>query len=98
MVVAGPSCPVVTDPPDPDCRDRPVPGAVIVVLDRAGQQVARVISGADGSFSIGLAPGAYRLVPQPVEGLMGTAEEQQISVAAAEPVAEVTVVYDTGIR
>jgi hypothetical protein len=98
VVIAGPSCPVVTDPPDPDCRDRPVPGAVIVVLDRAGRQVARVTSDADGTFSIELAPGAYRLVPQPVEGLMGTAGEQQISVAAGEPLAEVIVAYDTGIR
>jgi hypothetical protein len=29
---------------------------------------------------------------------MGTAGEQQISVAAGEPLAEVIVAYDTGIR
>jgi hypothetical protein len=98
VAIAGPSCPVVTDPPYPDCQDRPVPGAVIVVLDQTGTQVARVMSGADGTFAIELAPGAYRLVPQPVDGLMGTAEEQQITVAAGEPTADVTVGYDTGIR
>ena len=31
LVLAGPTCPVVTDPPDPACADRPVEGAELVV-------------------------------------------------------------------
>jgi hypothetical protein len=98
VVVAGPTCPVVTDPPDPSCTDRPVEGAVILVLARDGSQVARATSAADGTFTVALAPGAYRLVPQPVDGLMGTAQEQDLGVAADGPMAEVTIAYDTGIR
>ena len=98
IAVAGPTCPVVTVPADPACADRPVEGAVIVALDDAGIEVARVTTGPDGAFSIGLAPGSYRIVPQPVEGLTGTATAQGVGIAAGEPMAELTFSYDTGIR
>ena len=98
VAVAGPTCPVVTDPPDPECVDRPVEGAVIVVLDGSGAEVGRATTAADGTFAIGLAPGAYRVVPQAVEGLMGTAEPHDVGLVAGEPMAELTIAYDTGIR
>lgn len=95
---AGPTCPVVTDPPDPACDDRPVSGAEIVVLDDAGAQVTSVRTADDGSFSVSLAPGSYQLVPQAVEGLMQTAQAVTVVIAAgAEPDA-VQLSYDTGIR
>jgi hypothetical protein len=98
-VLAGPTCPVVTDPPDPGCADRAVAGAILVVVDAAGNEVARATSRADGSFSTALSPGAYRLVAQPVEGLMGTPAEIAFSIEAGEPqTAVVDVAYDTGIR
>ena len=98
VVVAGPTCAVVIDPPDPDCADRPVAGAVLVILDANGDEVARVTSAADGTFTVALAPGAYRLVPQPVEGLMGTAPELAVMVEMGEPPGELAIGYDTGVR
>jgi len=97
-VSAGPTCPVVTNPPDPACAERPVPGAVLVIQNANGREVARVTAGQDGSFALKLAPGAYRLVPQPVEGLMGTASPIDFTVQAGQPTTEVQVSYDTGIR
>ena len=97
-VTAGPTCPVMTSSPDPNCADRPVAGAVLVFRDGTGAEVARVTSAADGSFSVELAPGAYRLVAQPVEGLMGTPAPMDVGVEAGQPMAELTVSYDTGIR
>lgn len=98
VVVAGPTCPVVTDPPDPDCGDRAVAGAVLVILDMDGEEVARVSSAADGSFALALAPGAYRIVPQPVEGFMGTASALDVRVEMGEPRGDLTIAYDTGVR
>jgi len=95
-VVSGPSCPVVTEPPQPGCDARPVAGAVLLVLDADGREVDRVTSDRDGSFTLRLPPGHYRLVPQPVQGLMGTAPEQDVMVDGAPPT--LTVTYDTGIR
>ncbi len=97
-VSAGPICPVVTDPPDPDCADRPVVGAVLVITDPADVEIARITSGAGGEFSVDLPSGAYRLVPQSVDGLMGTAAPIEFGVEAEGPPTELQVIYDTGIR
>ncbi len=95
FVHAGPTCPVEQNPPDPACADRPVPDAELVVLDDVGNEVARVRSDAAGRFRLDLPAGKYTLVPQPVEGLLGTAAEFDFAVPAAAPL---DVAYDTGIR
>jgi hypothetical protein len=97
-VTAGPTCPVVTDPPDPSCADRPVDGAVLVVTTPDGVEVGRTTSDVEGRFALSLAPGAYRLEPQPVEGLMSTAAPIEFTVEFDAPSAELLVSYDTGIR
>ncbi|HEX6139745.1 MAG TPA: carboxypeptidase-like regulatory domain-containing protein [Candidatus Limnocylindria bacterium] len=96
-VTAGPVCPVVTDPPDPACADRAVAGAEIVVQGADGLEVARVRSGTDGRFSLQVQAGTYRVVPQPVTGLLGTASPQEVAVTPAATT-EVAISYDTGIR
>ena len=97
-VTAGPTCPVVTNPPNPSCADRPVAKAVLVFEDATGTEVARTTSAADGTFAVELAPGGYRLIAQPVEGLMGTPAPMDVGVDAGQPMTQVTVSYDTGIR
>jgi hypothetical protein len=96
QVMAGPTCPVQRDPPDPTCDDRPVAGAEVIVLDADGE-VARIRSDDAGAFRLALPSGEYRLVPQPVDGLMGTAPPVDVvlEVGVPEPV---RIVYDTGIR
>jgi len=97
-VSAGPTCPVERNPPDPNCAERPVAGAVLVFTDAAGTEVARATSAADGSFRVELAPGAYRVTAQPVDGLMGTPGPIDVVVEAGQQPTEITVSYDTGIR
>ena len=97
-VTAGPVCPVEHDPPDPSCADRPVRGAVLVVEEMSGREIARTSSGADGRFRLQLGPGTYRLVPQPVDGLLGTPQPTQFSLRSGAPATELPVSYDTGIR
>jgi hypothetical protein len=97
-VVAGPTCPVETIPPQPGCEAQPVDGAVLLIVDADGKEVARATSTANGSFERALAPGAYRVVPQPVAGLMGTASESSFTVELGDPWIELTIDYDTGIR
>ena len=97
-VTAGPTCPVETQPPDPACAERPVPGAVLIFSDAGGLEVARVTSAADGTYTVELAPGAYRVTPQPVEGLMGTPALMDVEVEAGQPMTELQISYDTGIR
>ena len=94
---AGPTCPVEQDPPDPACGDRPVAGAVLIVHTATGVVVAEVATRSDGTFTLTLPPGSYTLVPQPVEGLMGTAAEQDLLVVNTSRTG-IDVSYDTGIR
>lgn len=96
-VTAGPVCPVERQPPASACADRAVVGARIRILDSAGRDVTVAVSGADGSFAITVPPGSYRLVPQPVAGLLGTAPAQEVRVDSGSA-ARVDVQYDTGIR
>ena len=97
VAVAGPTCPVVTDPPQSGCGDRPVAGATLVVVDQAGDEIATATTGDDGRFHLDLPPGTYEVQPHPVDGLMGTAPPVGVTVSVGQPT-EVTVVYDTGIR
>ena len=72
---------------------------MLVVTTVTGAEVARVVSAADGSFSVVLAAGAYVVVPQPVDGLLGTAQSAIVPCPGrrAAP-APLDVAYDTGIR
>ena len=94
---AGPTCPVEQNPPDPSCADRPVVGAVLVFRAADGRVAARATTGPDGGFVGTLAPGRYTLIPQPVDGLLGTAVEQDLMVVDA-PLVGIDLSYDTGIR
>ena len=98
-VTAGPVCPVER-PGDSACAPRPVAGATIVVKTTGGAEVGRVASLADGSFAISLPAGDYVFVPQPFEGLLGTADQVSISVPASgsPPPSPLQIQYDTGIR
>lgn len=98
QVVAGPICPVESASPDPSCNDRPVEGAVLVVRDANGDEVTRVTSDADGAFRAELPPGRYVVVPQPVDGLLGTAPPAEVELRAGERPPALVIGYDTGIR
>ena len=78
-------------------RAGPVADAILLVEDAEGRLVSTISTGDDGSFNVVLPPGTYLLVPQPVEGLLGTAPEQELIVVDG-PVDDVDVAYDTGIR
>jgi uncharacterized surface anchored protein len=97
IAVAGPTCPVVTDPPQSECDARPVADARLRIVDVSGSEVTILITDADGRFEKDLAPGAYQVKPLAVDGLLGTAPPVNVTVASGEE-AEVTVSYDTGIR
>jgi hypothetical protein len=88
-------CPVER-PDDPACADRPVAGAMIHIVDATGLEVANLVTDATGAFSVSLPPGADRVQPDAVDGLMGTAAAADVTVGAGP--AEIQLRYDTGIR
>jgi hypothetical protein len=98
--VAGPTCPVAQEPPDPACEDRPVEGAAVVIRDPAGTQGAEATTAADGTYLAAVPQGGtYVIEAQPVDGVMGTPGPFEVAVpdgAGAWAVADLG--YDTGIR
>ncbi len=75
---------------------RPGRGTLLEAAEGDGGQV-RIIADEDGLFELALSPGRYMLIPQPVEGLLGTAAPVTLEIAAGTTT-ELSVVYDTGIR
>jgi hypothetical protein len=45
---AGPTCPVEKTPPDPSCAPRPVVGAVLIIRDASGGEIAKATTDAAG--------------------------------------------------
>ena len=99
-VTAGPICPVERNPPQSGCAPRPVAGALIVLDDSTGREVARTTSGPDGRYRITVATaGAFSVRGLPVAGLMGAPRPVTITLAAGiGGVQTVDLEYDTGIR
>jgi hypothetical protein len=94
-VTAGPTCPVERADQSPCIRA--VPDATIVATDAAGKEVARAMSDGSGAYFLQLPPGTYRIVPQPVAGLMGTAAAETVQVTSGAAT-RLDFAYDTGIR
>ena len=95
--VSGPTCPVETNPPDPNCAPRPVTTAVIIVTDNAGNAVAKVQLDESASAFIPLPAGNYLVEAMPVDQLIGKALAQTVIVADGQRT-PVEFLYDTGIR
>ena len=94
---AGPVCPVERNPPDPNCAARPVAGAMIVIRDAGGAQIAQLTSDAKGHATTDLPPGSYVIEAMPAAGLMGTPQPLTVQLTDAAS-GIVTLSYDTGIR
>ena len=99
VAMAGPVCPVETNPPDPSCAPRPVANAPIVVTLAEGSDdvVAQGATDAEGRLTLAVPIGDYLVTAGAVEGLMGAPEPVVVSVLA-DLTTEVPVAYDTGIR
>jgi hypothetical protein len=93
---SGPVCPVVK-PGEQGCDPRSVQGAVLVIRDASGKEVAKTATDGSGLFRLAVPAGSYTVEPQPVEGLMGTAPAVSVTVTAGR-LANVVIDYDTGIR
>ena len=96
VVMLGPTCPVMQEPPDPMCADKPYATSVLVY--RAGAKTPFVIgnSDKDGTFSFSLPPGSYTLAAgsdKPLPRCAGAA----ITVPA-DGYVSTTISCDTGIR
>ena len=96
-LVAGPTCPVETNPPDPTCAPSVVPDTEIVVMTSDGVEI-HARSGQDGTFRIAVPPGEVTITFAEAEGLMMAPGTITTSVEKNQTFDLSDVLYDTGIR
>jgi len=60
QVTIGPTCPVMRDPPDPNCDDKPYQ-ATLRIKNEADKVVIEQKTNADGTFKFNLPPGKYAI-------------------------------------
>jgi hypothetical protein len=96
-IVAGPTCPVETEPPDPNCLPEPVSEALVTLRYPNGSEFS-TMSDEDGSFRIVAPAGEPTVVFGEVAGLMGTLDSLSVSLDPGETVDLGEIAYDTGIR
>jgi hypothetical protein len=92
LVTIGPISPVE----QPGVPNEKPYAATIVIRDAGGTVVAQVQSGADGRFTVKLAPGTYTVEPQNGQPLPRA--ESQVVTVKPHAFTEVTIAYDSGIR
>ena len=95
-VSLGPTCPVMREPPDPQCADRVYATAVLVY--RANSKTPFIIgnSDANGAFSFSLPPGSYTITAGG-NTTLPRCEREEVNVGRGG-YATTTIFCDTGIR
>jgi hypothetical protein len=98
-VVASPTCPVETVPPDPRCAPRAFAALLRVYRRSDHRVVARVRTGDDGRFEVRLRPGRYAVSARPLAGgpLPRCPQEVKATVRAGL-YTHVAIDCDSGIR
>ena len=96
-VVAGPQCPVASDPLPPECEDQPVGDAQLAMGEPGWDDLIPLPLAADGTFVVRTPPGDYLITAEPHPRYMGTPAPTEFTIGAGE-VVDVLISYDTGVR
>ncbi|MCR4281374.1 MAG: hypothetical protein NUV88_03530 [Candidatus Kaiserbacteria bacterium] len=95
-VMLGPVCPVMRDPPDPNCADRGYATQISVFRASNNNLVATAKSDAQGNFEVALAPGNYVVS---AEGGQTLPRCSPVNVTVSpNQYAQASIQCDTGIR
>jgi hypothetical protein len=98
QILLGPTCPVMKNPPDPACADKPYQ-ASIQIIDRnspAGAPYKVISSDAQGNYTVTLPVGEYAFQPQG-GSVLPRCETREVTVTSGTNL-KVDFSCDTGIR
>jgi len=97
VVLLGPTCPVMRNPPDPDCNDKPYQTDITIAHENSPLQVfVSTQSDSKGLFEVDLPPGAYIIYARGEMTLPSCS--QTPAMVETGNYTQVTVACDTGIR
>jgi hypothetical protein len=97
IVLLGPTCPVVSYPPDPACADRPFAANLVVTTSDRARLITTFSSAADGSFVVPLAPGEYAIRNAAGANPLPHCSQDAV-IVQPHAFTDITVSCDTGIR
>ncbi|MCR4279496.1 MAG: hypothetical protein NUV78_02025 [Candidatus Zambryskibacteria bacterium] len=98
IVMLGPTCPVVQDPPDSECDDKPFKTNLVLTTADGVSIVKSFSSDAQGKFSIAVSPGYYLIRSAPGGPIMPSCAKGEVIEVRANSYTVTTVSCDTGIR
>lgn len=96
-VLLGPTCPVVSDPPDPACADRPYETSLAITTADQSRVIKEIKSDPSGRFQVDVPPGEYAIRSSAAANVLPYCALESVIVPVNDSV-EVTVNCDSGIR
>ncbi|OGD67983.1 hypothetical protein A3I18_00135 [Candidatus Campbellbacteria bacterium RIFCSPLOWO2_02_FULL_35_11] len=95
VISTGPTCPVIKNPPEPQCDDKPVQGEFIVKSVSGEIEIKRFTTDANGNFLVYLEPDQYSIWS--VKPL-GIHNQSYLVEVTKDKISEYNISFDTGIR
>ena len=94
----GPMCPVERIPPDPKCADKPYKTDLVATSSDGKQIFQQFSSGANGKFSVNLAPGEYLIESSDTATIFSHCSSGGTIKVIANQYTDIILRCDTGIR
>lgn len=98
MVMRGPNCPVLQNPPDPQCADTPYAADLSLFEVGKSVPVQSFTSKADGTFSITAMPGTFMIAQSAQNAPFPRCSTDGSFTVVSNKTTKVAVSCDTGIR
>lgn len=98
MVLLGPTCPVVKDPPEEECADKPYATTLVVTTPDQSRVVKEFRSEETGKFTVQVEPGEYTIRSAAAANILPFCSNSGLIKVDAGAYTETTIFCDTGIR
>lgn len=98
VVLLGPTCPVMRNPPDPGCADKPYKTNLVVTTKDGTRIITELSSDENGRFSVELIPGEYVIQGKPSASILPRCTSSEAEKVVSNIFTNVTISCDTGIR
>lgn len=97
-VLLGPTCPVLRDPPDPECADKPFATRLALTSEDGAKVMKEFTSNEDGTFYVEVPPGNYAIRSAAAANVLPYCASSGTIVVPVNGSAAAVVSCDTGIR
>lgn len=98
LVLLGPTCPVVKDPPEDRCADKPYKTSLALTTNDGAQVIKEFSSDENGRFTVNVQPGEYSIRSAAASNIRPYCSSNETMKVDAGLYIETTVYCDTGIR